>query len=300
MAYRKVLIIYHRVDYDGIFSGIITKKFYESKGIRTDTCGWNYGEPIPEIKKDYQGIILVDLSFPPQDMIRLKDSGRLTWIDHHQTSIQDSTSYGYQNLPGIRRIGISAAELVWGFYNSKKEVPLLVQMAGAYDVWDKERFGWSDVVELQYGLKEMYGLSFGKIETDWEDLCDDCEWIQDRGSVVYGWLKKMSESWIKNCSFPVTVAGKYKGIAIVSPLSGSLIFESVLPDYDLFLVIQIRDKGTKYSVSMYSEPEKELGDFSCGEYLKSIDPNAGGHKLAASIQGLSRERFEKLIYDHEF
>ena len=44
MDKRKILIIYHRADYDGIFSAIIAKKYYESKGVRVETLGWNYGD----------------------------------------------------------------------------------------------------------------------------------------------------------------------------------------------------------------------------------------------------------------
>jgi hypothetical protein len=41
---RKNLVIYHRVDYDGIFSAIIVRKYYQGKGIITDLKGWNYGD----------------------------------------------------------------------------------------------------------------------------------------------------------------------------------------------------------------------------------------------------------------
>ena len=38
---------------------------------------------------------------------------------------------------------------------------MIVQIAGAYDVWNKERFDWEEIaVPLQYGLKNTYGLKF--------------------------------------------------------------------------------------------------------------------------------------------
>lgn len=300
---RKNLIIYHRVDYDGILSCITVKKYYERKGIQSVLFGWNYGDEIPDIKKyiqAHQNIILVDLTFPPSIMLELKESGKLIWIDHHQTSISDSTQHGYSDVPGIREIGTAACELVWKFYEGSKPKPKVLQLCGAYDVWDKKRFDWEeDVVPLQYGLKEEYGLSLKKLEEDWEDLCDNCEWLADKGYVIYNWIKHMSSTWINNCGFPVTVAGKLKGIALVTPLTGSISFQSVLDQYDVFLVVQIKNQGTEYSLSMYSEPDKDLGDFSCGEYLKSLNPEAGGHKLAAGLQNMGRELFEKILYKHE-
>jgi hypothetical protein len=33
--------------------------------------------------------------------------------------------------------------------------------------------------------------------------------------------------------------------------------------------------------------------------LKSLNPEAGGHKLAAGLQNMGRELFEKILYKHE-
>lgn len=300
MGTRKILVVYHRADYDGVFSGVIAKKYYESKGIHVDAFGWNYGDDPIDVKSkigEYQGIILVDISVDPKRMKILYESGKLVWIDHHQTAITDSVNEGYDKAEGIRRIGTAACELTWEFFNPGKDTPMIVQIAGAYDVWNKERFDWEEIaVPLQYGLKNTYGLKFKEIESEWEDLCIDHEWLIDCGSVIYGWLKTMSEVWVRNCGIPVTVAGKYKGIAILTPITGSLVFNSVLDNYDLFIVAQIREGGTKYSISMYTEPSKNL-DFSCGEYLKSLEPSAGGHACAAGGQ-FGRDIFEKLIFDH--
>ena len=299
---RKNLVIYHRVDYDGIFSAIIVRKYYQGKGIITDLKGWNYGDmPLnfPEYIEKYQGIIIVDLGFSGQDMKSLMESGKITWIDHHQTSIQDSEVQQYDKIPGIRKIGIAACELCWKYFYPHRETPRIIQIVGAYDVWNKEKFDWEETtVPVQYGLRETYSLNLKSIETDWESLCNDqFEWITDTGGKIYSWIKRSAESWITNCSFEVTISETYKGIAIISPISGSLIFNSVLNKYDIFLVIQVINSGTGYSVSMYTE--KDLPDFSCGEYLKK-NYNGGGHKKAAGSMNITREQFERLIFEHKF
>ena len=50
MGTRKILVVYHRADYDGVFSGVIAKKYYESKGIHVDAFGWNYGDDPIDVK----------------------------------------------------------------------------------------------------------------------------------------------------------------------------------------------------------------------------------------------------------
>ena len=301
MVKRKVLVIYHRADYDGIFSGIIAKKYYEKIGCQVKTFGWNYDDEPVDLEREIKTnsiICMVDLSFTAKYMMVLKESGKFVWIDHHETAIQDSQKYGYDKIPGKRTISEAAVTLTWQYFNPKQEVPELIKMIGTYDIWRKEENWQSEIIPLQYGLKKEYGLSFTRILNDWEIMIADFEWLLDDGKAIYTWLQKSSQSWIQNCGFPVTVAGKYKGIAILSPITGSLVFESVQSQYDLFLVIQVRDGGTRYSLSMYTEPEKNL-DFSCGEYLKSLQPEAGGHKTAAGMENMTEELFKKLLFEHE-
>lgn len=301
---QKILVIFHRADYDGIFSAIITKKYFESKGVGVDTLGWNYGDELIRVEDKincYRGIIMVDICLPPEQMIRLEQSGKLTWIDHHETAISDSEANGYNKVPGQRTIGIAACELVWKYFNPSKETPLLIQYAGAYDVWNKEKFNWEeDVVPLQYGLKDEYGLSLKKLETDWNDLLENCEWVMDKGSVIFEWIRHISESWIQNCGFEVSVGEQgLRGIAIITPMTGSLVFESVIDKYDLFLVVQVRDNSSRVSVSMYTEQDKDLGGFSCGQYMKE-KYGGGGHATSAGCNDIDKETFNKLVYEHKF
>ena len=76
---RNVLIIYHRADYDGLFSGNIARKFYIESGYKVDTKGYNYGDQVPEftkILKDYSEVCILDVSFDPDIMKTLHESKR--------------------------------------------------------------------------------------------------------------------------------------------------------------------------------------------------------------------------------
>ena len=304
MDKRKILIVYHRADYDGIFSAIIGKKYYESKGVRVDTLGWNYGDDLIDVHAKipvYQGIVMVDICLPTPQMIELRESGKLTWIDHHETAIKESVEAGFNGVDGQRTIGISACELTWKYFYPAKPIPTLIDYAGTYDVWNKAKHNWDeDIVPLQYGLKDVYNLSLKKIERDWDELLTDCDWVMDKGVVIYEWIRHISEAWIQNCGFEVQVGEQaLKGIAIITPMTGSLVFESVLTKYDLFLVIQIRDNASRITVSMYSEPDKDLGGFSCGQYLKE-KYGGGGHATAGGCNNITRETLMTILNEHKF
>ena len=51
---KRVFIIYHRTDYDGIFSGNIARKFYDNNDYWIRLQGFNYGDELPDIDKIIQ------------------------------------------------------------------------------------------------------------------------------------------------------------------------------------------------------------------------------------------------------
>ena len=305
MGKNKNLVIYHKVDYDGIFSCLIAKKALENKGLEVETLGYNYGDPLPDIPHllgRYATITLVDISLPAPQMIKLRDSYRVTWIDHHVTALEESGREGYQNIPGLRIDGTAACELTWTYFNQgtlNTQAPTIIQLAGAYDVWNKDRFNWdNDVLPLQYGLKGRYGVNLKKIEADWDLLVDEESYLDvvEEGQVILEFLRKQWKGWMSNSAFEVKVAGKYKGIAILSPMFSSNSFESVMDKYDIYVVVSPKEDGTKFGVGMYREPDR-LPEFSCGQYMKQ-GFGGGGHDAAAGGQ-LTKEQFQKLIFGKE-
>ena len=299
MGNRKHLVIYHRVDYDGIFSGCVTEKHLQSKNLDTEALGWNYNDElpyIPRLKEQYATITLVDISFPPEIMLALKETSRVTWIDHHITAIEDSKTYGYSDIPGLRMIGVAACELCWNYFKPGSDVPPLIQVLSAYDVWNKERFDWEEItMPVQYGLKTRYGINYKKIWADFDYLMERYEDVLDDGYAVYSFLIDTWKSWTKNCSFEVLVAGKYKGICMISPMANSACFGSVLGKYEIQMVVNMRNNGQSFGISMYKESTDIIPEFSCGDYLKQF--GGGGHSSAAGSD-ISQEVFERLIFEH--
>lgn len=284
------LIIEHRVDFDGIIGGLIVEKYLDENGRSYKTLGWNYGDEIPEVS-EYEKIILTDICLPSEFMIENKS--KIIWIDHHETQILESEKSGFSELPGIRLNGKAACELTWEYF-FKTEVPEFIKLIGAYDIWDHSSFSWdTEVLPLQYGLKTKYGMANSYIKPVFNQLINGfyADVIYE-GRVILEYLVKTWKSWCKNYAFEVTVAGKYKGVCMLTPQFGSSIFQDQM-GYDVFVCANKGSDG-KYHASLYTD--QDLGEFSLGGYVKSICKTGigGGHKKAAGVV-LTEEQFFELV-----
>jgi hypothetical protein len=167
-------VIYHRADYDGLFSAAVCKKFLPED---TNFIGWDYGDPLIEFPAEGR-VFIVDLS---PDCVRIltdENSRRLIWIDHHKSSIEKWDAINEWVL-GYRIDGVAACRLCYQWFThddrsgglgwvlpkleayQRREVsePLALTLAGEHDVWDHRD---PDAVLFQYGLTAGgYGLDDG-------------------------------------------------------------------------------------------------------------------------------------------
>ena len=299
----KATLVYHRVDTDGVLSAMIMKsKLLEVLQFdEIELIGYNYGDPYPVFSVNSELVCMVDISFPSEMMISLKDmygSNRIIWIDHHVSAIKDSEEFGYSDLSGLRRIGTGACELCWEWCFPDNTVPLVVQYSSAYDVWDKSRFPWENVLAVSYGFRNRYGVSLKELEQDINNLFSSDSIVyslMNEGNIILKYLGKKWKSDVKNYSFKVKVGGLYNGICILGTEFSSNVFTSVFQDYDLYIVCNRKDLNT-YGISMYKEPDR-IPEFSCADYMKQ-HYDGGGHRSAAGGK-LGREQFERLIYNQE-
>lgn len=299
---KRVFIIYHRTDYDGIFSGNIARKFYDNNDYWIRLQGFNYGDELPDIDKiisTYDEICMVDISFPNDIMLKLRDSGKLFWIDHHIGVIKFSEEYGFSDIPGIRKDGIAACELCWNYFFATIPVPKVISMLSAYDVWNHNLYDWNEeVLPLQYSLKADYGLNINMIWRHWDYILDpdNIEDFINDGQYLLKYLKNTWKSWCSNYSFEVTVAGKYKGICMISPWFGSSQFDSVIDNYDLCVVVN-RKGPDYYNVSIYKEEDK-IPEFDCSDYASNVYKTGNGHANASGFV-LNFEQFQRLVVNQE-
>jgi hypothetical protein len=291
---NKALVIYHRVDYDGLFSGMTARYFLENNtDYSVEMLGYNYGDPVPDLTP-YSHIFMVDISLPPEEMNKIYD--KAVWIDHHQTAIESSVEFGYSGMKGNRVNGIAACELTWNYFYPTLATPKIIEYLGAYDVWNKTRFPWdTEVVPLQSALRAIYGISMDCLYPTYTTMGFDLDYLFDLGMNIKKYEDYNFKGAVKNYAFPVLVAGKYKGVAMMTHSFGSRIFTSVLDDYDLYITFNRKYNNGKptFNLSMYSEPGR-LPDFHIGQYLKSFGLGGGGHQGAGGTV-ISEEQFYKLL-----
>lgn len=310
MQRKNSIVIYHRVDFDGLFSSAIVEKFINecSDYVGYDLFGYTYGDEIPDplmwLERGYNSIIMVDISFPTEVMLKyrdlcLSDQAEVIWIDHHVTAIDDSFKNGYSDLPGLRGLDVAACEYSWMFFYPKTQIPSIIQYLSAYDTWNKMRFDWSGAVfPIQLALKAKYGLNQESISKDFSNNLvymnsDQFYNIVESGKLICKYLERTWKAAVKTYSFEIQVAGKFRGIAIMSTEFSSNTFNSVIEDYDVCCVVNRRGPN-QYSCSLYVEPGKDI-PFNAGEYLKEMY-GGGGHKGAAGCV-LTKEQFDRLTID---
>lgn len=305
---RKILIVYHRVDFDGVFSALITKKFYESNpNYIVELYGYTYNDDLPNFKSQkfkVNELVIVDISFHSDimlDFIKRYGVDNITWIDHHITAIRESEDQGFNILKGIRRVGRGACELCWEYFfdETLTTLPQLIRDLSDYDVWYKRSDDyWNNVImPIQFGIRALYGVSVSKLNADLISDTEFREHVINVGKPIHNYLIGKWNSYVKNSSFDITVGGQLNGIALITPEICSSVFDSVRDRYQVFCIVSPRRDNDTFSCSLYSEPDGRLGDFELGEYMKK-NYGGGGHPTAAGGI-LTIDQFINLITNKE-
>ncbi len=183
-------VIHHSADYDGIFCREIARKFLPDAKL----VGWDFADKPLEIPQGKVFVLDLPVDVPfgfkflggnaliNEHSIYDSLRGRVTWIDHHKSSIDSHPAA----IPGYRIDGVAACRLAWQWFAgeppnfanrgenqrtmpSKQDFvdrivsePLAVRLAGEYDIWDK-RDERADV--FQYGLRSRKLSEF-----DWANM----------------------------------------------------------------------------------------------------------------------------------
>lgn len=193
---KKYLIIYHKEDNDGVFSGALFYDYLINKmGCKLeDLCfiGADYNmlaefskdNKVEDLHKDFEHLIMTDISFNDVSYMKKlwKEFGNdFIWCDHHAPIIKASYENHFDDVPGIRDTKRSAILNVWKFlydqfdeaYN-KKKVPELLRILSGWDSWSYEREGYEfDYVRnINKGTTIKYNLSLGKAREVVHDLVD--------------------------------------------------------------------------------------------------------------------------------
>jgi oligoribonuclease NrnB/cAMP/cGMP phosphodiesterase (DHH superfamily) len=111
-------VIFHNADYDGIFCREIARKFMPD----AELIGWNFGDPPIKKPEGITDLYIMDLpcdaplglTSPGWIMASVEDGLRVTWIDHHKSSIECHPA----GIPGYRIDGVAACRLAWQWFST--------------------------------------------------------------------------------------------------------------------------------------------------------------------------------------
>ena len=191
-------IIYHRADFDGYFSALVTAAYIEkTEKSRKEIyfIGYNYEDKIMKSKSEEfraenvtnnDTVYFVDCFKRDEKFLNalLKNAKKVVIIDHHATT--DDFFYDYfcgkeeektKNLAlfirnssikdnGKVRYPYSAAELCFLYFFGNKDlekcntVPKLIRLISKYDIWYKEdEKRWkNEILPFQFGLRSFGGI----------------------------------------------------------------------------------------------------------------------------------------------
>lgn len=278
-----MICITHSADLDGHCSGAIIKKRWPG----TEVIGYNYGQPFPWDKTKDQDVIMVDVSLPMKDMMKLsKESSSFTWIDHHPSAIKDfeEVKSAYKGkVFTVLREGVAACELAWGHCFPDEPAPFGVYLLGTYDVW--RGFGndfWeSTVLPFQYGMRLncQSSATFPVDILDSDKVVTGVQKYIENGRLILEYQSNQNSFAMKAAFDTILVGGKR---AIMCNIGGanSIAFKSVYDPqkHDVMVAFNYNGKHDEYKLSIYSDKP----DVNCYEIAKQF--GGGGHFSAAGFQ----------------
>lgn len=286
---NKSLIIYHRSDYDGTLSRDACMHWLLETGApptHIAALGWEYEDAAPDLA-GYDAIYLVDISIA--EVLTPENRGRVVWIDHHKTAIE---RFG-DTWQGVRIDGVAACRLTWQWFQARArgermptkqdfidrvvQEPLLLRMAGEYDVWDKRE---PEVDTLQYGLRSTPGFSGVMALQDYALRSDErcIDMLLLRGRIVQAYAQDLNAA-IAARAYDIQWRG-LKWLVINTAIGNSLTFDAaVRPDHDALLMWRHKG-GDKVVVSLYGVPHHPEHDLSA---IATKYPGGGGHPQACGF-----------------
>jgi oligoribonuclease NrnB/cAMP/cGMP phosphodiesterase (DHH superfamily) len=238
----------------------------------------------------YDKVFVVDVSFGDRTSLLFdewKDKGiDVTWIDHHKTAIDAMKDY---NIKGKRRIGTAACELTWEYLFDDIETPNVVKLLSAYDVWDHNRFEWSDVLSFQYGMRGYCGLD---VDMAAKVMDGDHDFIYDmirNGEAILEYIVEKNRGEMNMFSFEADVFG-YKAICMNTTEFNSATFEAKYNPKKHDLMMPFCWNGRFFRCTFYTTKE----ELDVSALARKAYPGGGGHKAAAGFQLSAEDMMEFL------
>jgi len=276
-----IVCLYHKSDLDGRCSAAIVSM---ATGHKSKMIGWTYGDTVPWGDLEPLGwddrVILVDLTLPPHDMVRLEAQTSLAWIDHHKDAIERLIlDHPYMaDVPGPRDPRYAACCLAWRYFFRGQKLPVAVDYIGAWDTWEwVDRSDRREIEAFQFGMRAM---DTEPDEDVWRDLLKErgtslvVETVCRDGVAILQYRDCQNERIAKS-AFETTLGGHK--ILSLNAGGGSELFDSVRGQHQgCVATAAFFWAGTAWKVSLRS-----IGDFDVAALARQFGGN--GHPGAAGF-----------------
>lgn len=284
--------IYHSEDLDGKCSAAIVK--YHLKDVKL--YPFTYGNIFPwdEFTRD-DVVYIIDVSLPIEDMYKLDLKCKtLIYIDHHKSAIERYNTFCNDfytmnrtpwNLFGSRSIGKAACELTWEWFHPNEEVPLFIELLGAYDTWrNSDQNRWNRIImPFQYGMQTESTNPETHMET-WKEYFKDSGNLNgilqetiECGSSIRDYLNQRNAQNTERNAYEAKFES-LRAICINSLEHSSSILDSVYnPDIHDIMIVYTHQKDSWY-VSLYSTKN----DIDCSKLATKY--GGGGHFSASGFR----------------
>lgn len=126
-------ICFHHNDLDGRASGAIIRYAFAGDVQLYETDYDDQTVPWDIVSKTSR-VIVVDFSFPMQDMQKMASGREFIWIDHHKSTLTELSDIS-RDWHGIRDLSEAACVLTWKYFFSDRPVPRAITLIGDRDIW---------------------------------------------------------------------------------------------------------------------------------------------------------------------
>lgn len=280
-------VIYHRADFDGLFSAAVCMKFLPD----AEFIGWDFGDPL--IPSPAEGkVYIVDL--PPTCIEGEIDVDQIIWIDHHRSSIDQHDGM----FPGYRIDGVAACRLAWAWFNAEShdpvhgmlptlaefknrqvKEPLALTLAGEYDVWDKRD---ERAEPFQYGLtansETVESLAL-LLDLGEPNHTTHVSQVIAMGCQIRKWQQVFAEQTLRERSYVREWEGRTFCVLASCHARNSMWFPQEAIPEECDALMCWRYDGERVSFSLYHAPGHEEHDLS----QIAVKYGGGGHRGACGF-----------------
>jgi hypothetical protein len=284
------VIVFTHCDMDGLFSAMTIKYKYDNnlqndsweRNVTCNVC--SYGEKYRSLDwfkervneswvDEMENIVyMTDYAIQPNELMIqfwnwiLDKGGKLVWIDHHITAIQNLR---HIEIPGLQHSAYSGCMNTWHHLYGNENIPMCIRFANDFDTWNKKsEYSWDkQLYPLCYFVQSL-GIDLNDnqnelVQTCYEMLLDNTytDKCINVGKYIYRYL--LSEYKLASRKIYEINWNDYNCLLINSSFKGSTQFEQYENYKDYDIMISWSFTGNSFQYGLYTtKPYINVGELA--------------------------------------